>query len=207
MDDLSRIRSNQFAHSICRRAARLAQQGRRKHLAGCLTCARRQPHSAIEIAQADSKMIYVGTEDGGIYRSTDGGKSWSEDLASPALPGFTITRILTSPLDAQTVYVTVANVWASHVFRSKDGGATWTDIDRGRLPDAPHHAVAISRAKPSTVYVCSDVGVHVSTNAGETWKNLTRNLPMVPIVDLVYHETNGTLTAASYGRSIWRLKV
>jgi hypothetical protein len=49
--------------------------------------------------------------------------------------------------------------------------------------------------------------VHVSADAGGTWKSLTRNLPTVPIVDLVYHDADGTLTAASYGRSIWRLKV
>ena len=163
--------------------------------------------SAVEIAQANTKMVYVGTEKGGIYQSLDGGNTWSEDLASPVLPGFTITRILTSPTNAQIVYVTVANSNARHVFRSKDGGWSWTDIDRGRLPDVPHHAVAIPNAKPSTVYVCSDAGVHVSTDAGDTWKWLTRNLPTVPIVDLVYHEIDGTLTVASYGRSIWRLKV
>jgi photosystem II stability/assembly factor-like uncharacterized protein len=163
--------------------------------------------SAVEIAQANSKMVFVGTEKGGIYRSTDGGDSWSEDLASPVLPGFTITRILTGPTNARIVYVTIANFHASHVFRSKDAGATWTDIDQHQLPDVPHHAIAIPRAKPSTLYVCSDAGVHVSTDAGVTWKSITRNLPTVPIVDLVYHETDGTLTAASYGRSIWRLKV
>jgi photosystem II stability/assembly factor-like uncharacterized protein len=163
--------------------------------------------SAVEIAQADSKMVYIGTEKGGIYRSRDGGNTWSGDLASPILPGFTITRLLTSPANAQVVYATVANSNAHHVFRSKDGGSTWTDIDRGRLPDVPHHAIAIPGAKPSTLYVCSDAGVYVSSNAGETWKSLTRNLPTVPIIDLVYHDVDRTLTAASYGRSIWRLKI
>jgi photosystem II stability/assembly factor-like uncharacterized protein len=152
-------------------------------------------------------MIYIGTENGGIYRSADGGDRWSEDLAGPALPGFTITRLVTHPTNAQIVYATVANFRASHVFRSNDAGKTWTDIDRGELPDVPHYAVVVPRAKPSTVYVCSDAGVHVSTNGGETWKGLTRNLPTVPVVDLVYQETDGTLTAATYGRSIWRLKV
>jgi photosystem II stability/assembly factor-like uncharacterized protein len=163
--------------------------------------------SAVEIAQADSKIVYVGTENGGIYRSTDGGNSWSENLASSSLPGFSITRILTSPTDAQLVYATVANFHTGHVFRSSDGAATWEDLDRGQLPDVPHHAIAIPRSKPSTVFVCSDAGVHVSSDSGDTWKSLTRNLPTVPIVDLVYHEADGTLTAASYGRSIWRLKV
>lgn len=165
------------------------------------------PISALEIAQADSNVVYVGTENGGIYRSLNGGNSWSGDLASPVLPGFTITRLLTSPTNAQIVYATVANFNARHVFRSKDGGQTWMDIDRGQLPDAPHHAIAIPRAKPMTLYVCSDAGVYVSTDAGDSWKSLTRNLPTVPIVDLVYHEADGTLTAASYGRSLWRLKV
>jgi photosystem II stability/assembly factor-like uncharacterized protein len=165
------------------------------------------PISAVEIAQANSKIVLVGTEKGGIYRSQDGGNTWSEDLAGPALPGFTVTRILTSPANAQTVYATVANFHASHVFRSNDAGATWTDIDRGQLPDVPHYAVAIPKARPATVYVCSDAGVHVSTDAGGSWKNLTHNLPTVPIIDLVYHDHDGTLTAASYGRSLWRLKV
>jgi hypothetical protein len=101
----------------------------------------------------------------------------------------------------------VANSNARHVFRSKDAAGTWEDIDQGNLPDVPHHAIAIPKARPATVYVCSDAGVHVSRDAGDTWRSLTRNLPNVPIVDLVYHETDATLTAASYGRSLWRLKV
>jgi photosystem II stability/assembly factor-like uncharacterized protein len=163
--------------------------------------------SAVEIAEADPRVVLVGTENGGIFRSQDGGDTWSDDIAGPVLPGFTVTRLMTAPNNAQHVYATVANFGSSHVFRSKDGGATWTDIDRRRLPDVPHHAIAISRSKPSTIYVCSDAGVYVSTDAGETWKSLTRNLPTVPIVDLVFHEADGTLTAASYGRSLWRLKV
>jgi photosystem II stability/assembly factor-like uncharacterized protein len=163
--------------------------------------------TAVEIAIADSKTIYVGTENGGFFRSTDGGNSWSADLSSAVLPGFTITRILTDPKDSRTVFTTSANFGKPHMFRSNDGGQTWKDIDRGQLPNVPHHALAIPRATPATVYVANDVGVFVSTDAGDNWNNLSRNLPNVPIVDLVYHEHDRTLTAASYGRSLWRLKV
>ena len=164
------------------------------------------PISAVEIAQANPKIVYVGTENGGIYRSADGGNSWSGDLSGP-VPGFTITRLLTKPTNANIVYAVTANFGASHVFRSQNGGATWEDIDRRRLPDVPHHAIAIPNKKPSTLYVCSDAGVYVSTDSGNTWYNLRRNLPTVPIVDLVYHEADGTPTAATYGRSLWRIKV
>ena len=164
------------------------------------------PISAVEVAQANSNMIYVGTENGGIFRSADGGNSWSGDLSGP-VPGRTVTRLLTSPTNADLVYATVASSKVSHVFRSKDSGQTWTDIDQGRLPDVPHHAIAIAKKKPSTLYVCNDAGVYVSTDAGLNWKNLTRNLPNVSIVDLIYHDADRTLTAASYGRSLWRLAI
>ena len=69
--------------------------------------------ASVEIAQANTKMLYVGTEKGGIYKSTDGGNTWSEDLASPVLPGFTITRILTSPT------IRLERQSASHIRRSR----------------------------------------------------------------------------------------
>jgi photosystem II stability/assembly factor-like uncharacterized protein len=165
------------------------------------------PISAVEVAQADSKFVYIGTENGGIFRSLNGGGTWSGDLSSSVLPGFTVTRLITSPTDARTVYATVANSNSRHVFRSKDGGSTWMDIDGGQLPNVPHHAITIPSAKPSTLFVCSDAGVHTSTDGGNSWKSINRNLPTVPIIDLVYHDADGTLTAASYGRSIWRLKI
>ncbi|MFL6274291.1 MAG: WD40/YVTN/BNR-like repeat-containing protein [Blastocatellia bacterium] len=162
--------------------------------------------SAIEIALANSKQIYVGTENGGFFRSMDGGNTWSSNLAGP-LPGHSITRLGTNPGNANQIFATVANFGHSHVFRSKDGGLTWEDADKGQLPDVPHHSMAIPRSSPNTIYVCNDVGVFVSTDAGETWMNLTRNLPHVMVVDLVYHEKDRTLNAATYGRSIWRLKI
>jgi photosystem II stability/assembly factor-like uncharacterized protein len=95
----------------------------------------------------------------------------------------------------------------AHVFQSTDGGLTWNNIDNGRLPDVPHNAVVVQSDNPDRVYVANDVGVFASMNRGKSWQRLTRNLPNVPVVDLVYHEGDGTLTAATYGRSIWRIEV
>jgi photosystem II stability/assembly factor-like uncharacterized protein len=163
--------------------------------------------TALEVARADSKRIYVGTENGGFYRSTDGGNTWSGNLASTELPGRTITRLESRADDADLLYATVANFGNRHVFRSDDGGLNWMDIDRGELPDVPFHSIAAPSAHAARVYVCCDVGVFVSDDQGGTWTNLTRNLPNVMVVDLVYHETDRTLTAATYGRSAWRLQV
>jgi photosystem II stability/assembly factor-like uncharacterized protein len=161
--------------------------------------------TAIEVASANSQSVYVGTNNGGVFRSTDGGDFWSGDLSGPLMPGRQITRLKASPTDADLVYATVANFDNNSVFRSRDGGVTWEDIDQGRLPRVPHNGIAISSKAPNRVFVCSDVGVHVSEDGGDNWSDITRNLPNVMVIDMVYHIHDNTLTAATYGRSLWRL--
>lgn len=163
--------------------------------------------SALEVAPADNRYVYAATEDGGFFRSRDEGNTWSEDLAGATLPNQIITRIETGPDSADNLFATVAGFGHSHVFRSSNGGWTWEDVDRRRLPDAPFHAAVIPPDEPDTVYVCGDSGVFVSFDRGGQWWDLTRNLPNVRIVDLVYHEKEKTLFAATYGRSLWRLKL
>ncbi len=164
------------------------------------------PISAIEIAPADPRVIYAGTENGGFFRSTDGGDTWGPNLSGP-IPGLTLTRIESSPDDAAEIVVTVANFGLRHVWHSTDGGDTWSDIDGGRLPDVPHHAAVIPPGATGTLYVGNDAGVFVSDDRGQSWRNLTRNLPNVPVVDLVHQRAQNTLTAATYGRSLWRIQL
>ncbi len=163
--------------------------------------------SAIEVAPANSKRVYVGTENGGFFRSLDGGDTWSPNLSSSMLPGHTITRLESHPKDANLVIATVANFGHSHVFRTRDGGLSWEDLDKGQLPDVPHHVAVIRADELDKVYVGNDAGVFVLDTVAGTWRNLTKNLPNAMVVDLVYHDRDGTLSAATYGRSIWRIKL
>jgi hypothetical protein len=103
--------------------------------------------------------------------------------------------------------VTVANFGHSHVFRSKDGGIMWEDVDKGQLPDVPHHVALIRPDEPNKVYVGNDAGVFIFDNQNGMWANLTKNLPNAMVIDMVYHVTDGTLSAATYGRSIWRIRL
>jgi photosystem II stability/assembly factor-like uncharacterized protein len=163
--------------------------------------------SAIEVAPANPKRVYVGTENGGFFRSLNGGDTWSPNLSSSILPGHTITRLETHPRDANLLYATVANFGHGHVFQSRDGGITWENVDKGQLPDVPHHVALIREDELDKVYVGNDAGVFVLDTMTGTWMNLTKKLPNAMVVDLVYHEKDGTLHAATYGRSIWRLKL
>lgn len=163
--------------------------------------------SAIEVAPANGRRVYVATENGGFFRSLDGGNTWSPNLSSSILPGYTITRLESHPRNANLIFATVANFGHSHVFRSRDGGVTWEDLDGGQLPDVPHHVVIIRPEEPDNLYVGNDAGVFVLDTRVGTWLNLTKNLPNAMVIDLVYHELDGALSAATYGRSIWRLKL
>jgi hypothetical protein len=163
---------------------------------------------AIEIAAADSKRIYAGTRNGGFFRSVDAGENWSANLCGATLPGHEITRIdSNAKLGVNFVLITVANFGHSHLFCSRDGGKKWEDVDLGALPDVPHHAVVMRPDQPETIYVANDAGVFVSDDSARTWMNMTANLPHVNIVDLVFHEKDRALFAATYGRSLWRTQI
>ncbi len=163
--------------------------------------------TGFEVCRADTSRLYVGTENGNIFRSEDGGRTWSQNLSNSTIPGFTVTHIKSDPSNADRIFITVANFGSAHVFRSDDAGLNWIDVDNGDLPDVPHHSIAIPKAKPRTIYVSNDVGVFVSTNSGGSWRNLTGNLPNSPVIDIVYHDVSNYLTAATYGRSMWRIKL
>lgn len=163
--------------------------------------------SAIEVSSADRKRVYVGTENGGVFRSLNGGDSWSNNIAGASLPRTCITSIKSSPIDADIVFATLAGYGRSHVFRSDDGGVRWIDVDHGMLPDVPHHAIVIPEHNPASVYVCSDVAVCVSPDLGNEWQNFTGNLPTTPMTDLAYHQKECALYVATFGRGIWRVQI
>ena len=179
----------------------------------------RSPISAIGISSVNPRMMFVGTTMGGIFRSRDGGATWSENLAGPDIPARAITSIETHPKAAATVVVTVAatgiggsgielgtgaSLPYGHVFRSRDGGDLWEDIDRGALPNVAYFASAYETHPPYRLFVAGDVGVWAEIDG--RWLHINGNLPSVVVSDLVYHHKDRTLTAATYGRGVWRMR-
>ena len=177
------------------------------------------PVSAIEIARSRPRLMFVGTTGGGIFRSRDGGLTWSQDLSGIDIPARAITSIATHPAVPSTVVVTVASTGDfssgvelqtgkqlpySHVFRSQDAGDTWKDIDAGKLPNVVFYAAAYQTHPPYRLFVSGDVGVWAEFKPG--WLNINGNLPNVVVSDLVYHHKDRTLTAATYGRGVWRMR-
>jgi photosystem II stability/assembly factor-like uncharacterized protein len=162
--------------------------------------------TTIASAPSDTNVVYVGTDDGNVWVTLDGGANWTK-ISNP-LPVRWITRVAVNPYDAMTAYVTLSGYrydeYLPHVFRTTDAGANWQSIS-SNLPDAPVNDIVVDPDSTDRLYVGTDVGVFFSDSLGNTWNYLGENLPNAPITDLVLHNLTRTLVAATFGRSIYSI--
>ncbi len=164
--------------------------------------------TTIAVSPSNSQFIYVGTDDGNVWQTEDGGGNWTS--ISDGLPLRWVTRVAVDPYDELTVYITLSGYrydnYLPHVFRSTDGGGNWQDIT-GNLPEAPANDIIVDPSLDSTLYLATDFGVFITRNLGQSWSMLGDNLPNVPIVDLRFHQPTRNLVAATYGRSMYTFNV
>ena len=152
-------------------------------------------------------MIWVGTDDGLIQFTRDGGGKWA-NVTPHAMPEWsTISMIEPSRFDANTAYVAVdrhkLDDLKPYIFKTSDGGKSWTRIDAG-LPEGSFvHAVREDSVKRELLYAATETGVFVSFDAGQRWQSLQLNLPRTPVHDLVVKDDD--LAIATHGRSFWIL--
>ncbi len=161
--------------------------------------------TTIDVAATDSSVIYAGTDDGNLWVTTDGGNAWQQ--ISGELPQRWVTRVTVDPQDAATAYVTFSGYrwdeYLPHVFRTTNYGTSWRDIS-ANLPEIPLNDIIADPDRVNLLYVASDAGVFYSDNLGGSWQALGNNFPNVPVTDLVLHTPSRTLTAATFGRSMWQ---
>ena len=162
---------------------------------------------SIAPAPQDNNEIWIGTDDGVVQLTRDGGKSWRE-ITPPQVSAWSkISRIDVSALAPGTAYVAVDNhrqdEYAPHVWRTSDYGVNWTNISAG-LP--PHSFINVVRADPKRaglLYAGTDQGVQWSLDDGAHWQALELNLPPAWVNDLLVHGND--LIAATQGRALWIL--
>jgi photosystem II stability/assembly factor-like uncharacterized protein len=164
--------------------------------------------TTIAVAKTDPNTIYVGTDEGLLWKTTDLGGEWtllSDGDDQDDLPGTWVTRLAVDPTDANVVYATYSSFRnasdAAHVVRSADGGATWSNIS-GDLPAAPVNDIVFAG---DDLAVGTDVGVFFSRDLGLTWLRVGSDLATVVVPDLEYHAGTNTLTAATFGHGVQRV--
>jgi photosystem II stability/assembly factor-like uncharacterized protein len=162
---------------------------------------------AVAPSPHDSNTIWVGTDDGLVQITRDGGKNWT-NVTPREIPEWALISIVeASPHDAATAYVAATRYklddFRPFIYKTTDYGRTWRRITAG-IPD--NHFIRVVREDPvrrGLLYAGGEFGVYVSFDDGGTWQSLRRNLPVVPIHDLVVKDND--LIVATHGRSFWIL--
>ena len=155
----------------------------------------------------DEQTIWVGTDDGLIQVTRDGGKTWSNVTPPELKPWMKVSLMDASHFDANTAYAAVNTIRLDdlqpHIYRTRDGGKTWTAITTG-LPDGG--VINVVREDPKRrglLFAGSEQAVHVSFDDGARWQSLRVNMPATSIRDLVIKGDD--LVVGTHGRSFWIL--
>ena len=153
-------------------------------------------------------MIWVGHNNGDIFTTTNGlasSPSWTKaDDGSPALPNRFVTRIVVSPTDARTAYAMFGGFAADNLWRTTDGGASWTSIT-GQLPQAPIETLAVHPKNSRWLYVGTEIGIFTSEDGGATWTVPHDGPANVSVKELFWLGT--TLYAATFGRGLYKIDI
>ena len=155
----------------------------------------------------DINTIWAGTDDGLIHVTGDGGKSWL-DVTPPEVTSWSkISLMDAGRFDAATAYTAVNRIRLDdqrpHIYRTHDGGKTWTEIVRGLPDNAPVNVVREDPVRQGLLFAGTERVVFVSFNDGADWQPLRLNMPATSIRDLVVHGDD--LAVGTHGRSFWIL--
>ncbi len=155
----------------------------------------------------DINTIWVGTDDGLIHVTRDGGANWT-DVTPPELgPWAKVSIMDASHTDANTAYAAINTLRLDdlrpHIYRTRDGGATWTHITNG-IPDGG--IVNVVREDPERtglLFTGTEQAIYVSFDDGDSWQSLRINMPATSMRDLVIKDDD--VVVGTHGRSFWIL--
>jgi photosystem II stability/assembly factor-like uncharacterized protein len=157
----------------------------------------------------DGQRIWAGTDDGLIHLTTDGGRTWT-DVTPPALrdrPWSKVSLIDASRFDAGTAYAAINTFrlddLSPHVYRTRDGGRSWTEITAGIPEGGIVNTVREDPVRRGLLFAGTEQAVYVSFDDGESWRPLRLNMPATSIRDLVVKDDD--LVVGTHGRGFWIL--
>ena len=177
-----------------------------------------QDNSSIEyydtiftIAESPVKkgLIWVGSDDGLVHVTQDGGKTW-ENATPKQLPQWIqINSIEASPFDPATAYFAASmyklDDFRPYLYKTTDFGKSWSRIDTGLPPNAFSRVIREDPNHRDLLVAGTETGMYVSFNGGTSWRPIQLNLPVVPITDLAFQKREDELVVATQGRAFWAL--
>jgi photosystem II stability/assembly factor-like uncharacterized protein len=150
-------------------------------------------------------VLWVGTDDGNVQLSRDGGANWTlMNEKIPGQPGYWVSRVTASFHDPAVAYVTFTGMrrddFRPFVYKTTDYGETWTSIVAG-LPNESVNVIREDRRNPNLLFAGTDKAVYVSLDGGARWNSLRNDMPAVPVHDLQIHPRENDLIVGTHGRS------
>ena len=155
-------------------------------------------------------LLYVGTDDGLVWISPDGGASWRSVASFPGIPAHTyVSDLRASRHDPDTVYAAFSNLksgdFTPYLLKSTDRGASWSSV-RGDLPDRQIvWSVVEDDADPGLLFAGTELGLFVTFDGGAHWLPLAGGLPTVAVKDIEIQRREHDLVLATFGRGFYVL--
>ena len=168
---------------------------------------------AIAESPIDPGLIWVGTNDGLVQVTRDGGQNWTNVTSNiPDLPEWgTVSNVEPSRFDAATAYITVdfhqLGNTEPYVYKTEDYGESWTSLSDGvpRSVFSYAHVVREDPTRPGMLYLGTENSIYVSFDDGGAWTLLQGDLPHVPMYWLTVQNHFNDLVIGTYGRGFWIL--
>jgi photosystem II stability/assembly factor-like uncharacterized protein len=167
---------------------------------------------AIAPSPVNPDVIWVGTDDGNVQVTRDGGKTWSNVVKNiqGLAPNAWIPNVEASWADAGTAYVAAdhhrENDYAPYFFKTTDYGQTWTKFTVGSATSAGwSHVIREDPKNRNILYAGTELGIWASFDAGAHWTSMRNNMPPAPVRDIKVHKRDNDLIAATHGRGVYIL--
>ena len=166
--------------------------------------------SALAESQKKDGLIYVGTDDGLIQVTEDGGKNWRKMDKFPGVGDMAyVSRIITSNHDATTAFASFDNHqnadFKPYILKTTDAGRTWTSISSNLPANGPVWAIAEDHVNPNLLFVGTEFGLYFSIDAGQKWIQLKGGLPTIAVRDINIQKRENDLVLGTFGRGIYVL--
>jgi photosystem II stability/assembly factor-like uncharacterized protein len=155
-------------------------------------------------------LLYVGTDDGVINITENGGQSWRKIETFPGVPANTyVSRVVASQHEVNTVYASFDNHknadFAPYLLKSTDAGKTWISV-KGDLPaNGPVLAIAEDHVNPNLLFVGTEFGLFFTANGGQKWTQLKGGMPTIAVRDIAIQKRENDLVLATFGRGFYIL--